>query len=116
MSYGSINGNRTPPIRSRHLPRTVSTPPPVGSSEHGATDYLSSPRRNSAAYEGGLYKRTRRGKSPHDFLNHGEGVISSEERSEQFKDIPVDEKEIGKLPRKVSWGAGRGNLLFLSLA
>lgn len=103
MSYGSISGhgNRTPPIRPRHLPRTVSTPPAVSNSEHGA-DYFSSPRRNSAAHEGGLYKRARRGKSPHDILNHGEGVISSEERSGQFKSIPVDEKVISKLPRKVT--------------
>jgi hypothetical protein len=31
-----------------------------------------------------------------------EGAISSEERSEQFEGIPIDEKEIKKLPRKVS--------------
>jgi len=31
-----------------------------------------------------------------------EGAISSEERSLQFDGIPVDEKEIGQLPRKVS--------------
>jgi hypothetical protein len=31
-----------------------------------------------------------------------EGAISSEERSLQFDDIPIDEKEIKQLPKKVS--------------
>jgi hypothetical protein len=47
-----------------------------------------------------LNKRARRGKSPHDIMR--EGAISSEERSLEFDGIPIDEKEIGKLPRKVS--------------
>lgn len=99
MSYGSTSG--TPPARSRHVPSraTPATPPSINTDSHN--DYFS-PRRNSAAFESGLYKRTRRGKSPHDIVNHADGVISSEERSGQFDGIPIDEKEIAKLPRKVS--------------
>lgn len=101
MSYGSI---RTPPTRSRHFSRTgTSTPPTLA---HEGSEYFSS-RRQSGAFDG-LNKRAKRGKSPHDILNHGDGVvdgdgvISSEERSGQFVGIPIDEKEIGKLPKKVS--------------
>ena len=100
MSYGSI---RTPPLsRSRHFPRTGTTTPPISSSRDEATEYFTS-RRHSVAFDG-LNKRAKRGKSPHDILNRGEveGVISSDERSGRFEGIPIDEKEIGRLPKKVS--------------
>lgn len=99
MSYGSI---RTPPARSRHFSRTGTSTPPT--SAHEGSEYFPS-RRQSGAFDG-LNKRAKRGKSPHDILNHGDGdgdgVISSDERSGQFVGIPIDEKEIGKLPKKVS--------------
>ena len=99
MSYGSI---RTPPSRSRHFSQTGTITPPTSS--HEGSDYFQ--RRQSGAdnssTSNGLYKRAKRGKSPHDILNHGEGVISSEERSGQFEGIPIDEDEIKKLPKKVS--------------
>lgn len=98
MSYGSIP--RTPPVRPKHPTRTATTPP---TSTVDQADYFSSPRRDSGAYETRLAKRSRRGKSPHDILNHGEGVISSEERSGQFKGIPLEETEIAKLPRKARY-------------
>jgi hypothetical protein len=92
MSYGSSNhtiqGNRA------RQSRTPATPPALDSDG----EYFS-PRRNSGAFDG-LNKRTRRGKSPHDIMR--EGAISSEERSLQFDGIPIDEKEIKQLPRKVS--------------
>lgn len=91
MSYGSAS--HTSSNRTRAA-RTPATPPQIDSDG----EYFS-PRRNSGAFDG-LNKRARRGKSPHDIMR--EGAISSEERSLQFGDIPLDEKEIGKLPRKVS--------------
>lgn len=102
-SYGAI---RTPPAsRPRHLPRNVTTPPSIASSSssgHDGAEYFpQSPRRDSAT-AAGLYKRARRGKSPHDILNFGgEGVISSDERSGQFGDMPIEDEDIKKLPRKV---------------
>ena len=92
MSYGSVS--HTIPGRSRPS-RTPATPPPIDYDG----DYFSA-RRNSGAFDG-LNKRARRGKSPHDIMR--EGAISSEERSLEFEGIPVDEKEIGRLPRKVSY-------------
>ena len=87
------------------MPRTVTTPPAHGSID-GADYFSSSPRRDSAA-AAGLYKRGRRGKSPHDILNFGgEGVISSNERSGQFGGMPIEEEAIKKLPRKVRQGLG----------
>jgi len=102
MSYGS-SGHRGLPSNRPRPSRTPTTPPPHVDQNN---EYFS-PRRNSGAFDG-LNKRARRGKSPHDIMR--EGAISSEERSLEFDGIPIDEKEIGQLPRKVSvcqarWGS-----------
>jgi hypothetical protein len=95
MSYGSSNHTASVSNRPRPL-RAPTTPSASCNTENG--ERVPS-RRDSGAFDG-LNKRTRRGKSPLDIMR--EGAISSEERSEQFEGIPIDEKEIKKLPRKVS--------------
>ena len=89
MSYGS--SGQLAGSRSKEA-RTPATPPTTD--QDG--EYFS-PRRNSTF--DGLNKR-KRGKSPHEIMR--DGAISSEERSLQFGDIPIDEKDIKQLPRKVS--------------
>jgi hypothetical protein len=96
MSHGS--SSQTPPL-SRHGRSTrgpVPNTPPLNGSDHG--EYFS---HRDSAFDGSLSKRARRAKSPHEIMR--DGAISSEERSGQFGGIPIDEKEIKGLPKKVSY-------------